>query len=471
MRTKFVRSILVGLLLASILVFAMSARSIWGGAKKTLQECINSAHHDNNLNTGVAPVGAILVPGLPITSSDIEWNDPGTERHYLADRSNAGVDIIDAENDVFVGRVTGFVGNPPAPNTGGGTATTNGAGPNGVVVTPNHVLWAGDGNSLIQVADVNPSSATYLQFLQPGGISTAWNNPAIPADACDGGTATTHYCGRADELGYDPKDHIIMIANPNALSAAACTGKPAGCAVTIDPYATFINADPPYNVLGHLSFVGAGGAEQPVWDAELGRFLVTIPGKLVNGAVVTPATIHVIDPTTQQESTPKPFVIDCQALTGVAGVGTTGMALAPFQHILVSACGFPIILTLNFKTGEIDPLNVITQVGGGDEVWYNPGDGRFYVTGPVGGVTGAQQQLGVIDAETSTWLQNTPDVAGKNPAAFQENNHIFTVVQITAAVAAAPNTDTSICATQFGVKGTGCIAVFTHAENEIAEGN
>jgi hypothetical protein len=40
------------------------------------------------------------------------------------------------------------------------------------------------------------------------------------------------------------------------------------------------------------------------------------------------------------------------------------------------------------------------------------------------------QQLGVLDAEHGTWLQNVPDVRGKNPAAFAETNHIFTIVQI-----------------------------------------
>ena len=463
MKTKLVGCCLLGL--ALILTLSISARPDRDdrrpGAEK---DCVDSTHHEQNLTTGVAPVGVILVPGLPITSADIEWDDAVTERHYLADRSNSGVDIIDAENDVFAGRVTGMAGPNPS---GGGTTTTNGPGPNGVVVTPNERLWAGDGNSLAQVADVNPNSPTYLQLLVPGGISTAWNNPLIPADTCDGGTLTTHYCGRADELAYDPKDHVIMIANNAPLSVTQlCPTVPIATTPVphcpIDPYATFINADPPFNVLSHHSFVGAGGLEQPLWDAELGRFLVTVPGTLG----VTPATIQVFNPTTFVSE--KTFALDCQNLAHVASASVTGIALAPFQHILVSACGFPIILTLDFKTGTIHPLNVITQVGGGDEVWYNPGDGRFYVTGAAGAVSGAQQQLGVIDAETSTWLQNTPDVRGKNPAAFPENNHIFTVAQITAAIVAGA-TDDSICMTQFGVKGMGCIVVFTHAENELSE--
>ena len=154
----------------------------------------------------------------------------------------------------------------------------------------------------------------------------------------------------------------------------------------------------------------------------------------------------------------KTFTLNCLALTGTASAATTGIALAPFQHLLVSACGRPILLSA--LTGHV--FNVITQVGGGDEVWHNPGDGRFYVTG-ASTVSPLVQSLGVIDAETSTWLQNVPEIRGKNPAAFAENNHIFTVVQINAAIVAAPATDDSACI-QFGLMGRGCIAVFAHAD-------
>ena len=87
----------------------------------------------DNRNAPVSVVSAIVVPGNPITSSDIAWADSGTKRYYFADRSNFGVDVIDAVKDVWVGRVIGMAG--PLPS-GGGTSTTNGPGPNGVVVTP-----------------------------------------------------------------------------------------------------------------------------------------------------------------------------------------------------------------------------------------------------------------------------------------------------------------------------------------------
>jgi len=389
----------------------------------------DDAHNKHELNTPVNLLGVIPIPGNPITSADISWVDPGTERYYFADRSNLGVDIIDAETNFFVGRVGGMAGALPS---GGGTTTTNGPGPNGVLVTPNRKLWAGDGNSTVRVADVDPDSPNYLNIIGSIDTSTA---------ECD--TGTTHYCGRADELGYDSKDHIILVANNAPLS-------PTPPHSLVSPYATFISAIPPYQVLGHVTFAGAGGLEQPLWDRELHRFWLTVPGPAGGNPMVAR-----INPISMMVD--KAYTLNCQTLTGTASANITGIALAPFEHLLVSACGRPIILSA--LTGHV--FNVITQVGGGDEVWHNPGDDRFYVTG-VSTVAPLVQSLGVIDSETSTWLQNVPDVRGKNPAAFPENNHIFTIVQINAGIVASPATDDSVC-TQFGLRGRGCVAVFGHA--------
>src|SRR6202011_2350072 len=81
--------------------------------------------------------------------------------------------------------------------------------PNGVLVTGDKALWAGDGNSLTTVADVDPSSPTYLQII--GRIDTF--NPE-----CDTRMDNGHWCGRDDEIGWDPMHRIIMIANNGPLS-------------------------------------------------------------------------------------------------------------------------------------------------------------------------------------------------------------------------------------------------------------
>jgi hypothetical protein len=91
----------------------------------------------------------------------------------------------------------------------------------------------------------------------------------------------------------------------------------------------------------------------------------------------------------------------------------------------------------------------------GDQVWYNPGDGQFYVTSTD---SNGNSVLGVIDAETATWRQNVPvGRAIRNVSAFAGNNHVY--VASVAPPAGTP--DTSVCA-GFGFVGVGCIAVFTH---------
>src|SRR5437667_8537568 len=131
MTKRTVRTLMLGLtFVLPLTINARQDRDRQEGDRKDK----DNEHHEHNLKTPVGLVGVILVPGNPIISSDIAWVDPGTERYYLADRSNFGVDIIDAERNVFLARVTGMAGALP---TRGGTTTTNGPGPNGVVLTPN----------------------------------------------------------------------------------------------------------------------------------------------------------------------------------------------------------------------------------------------------------------------------------------------------------------------------------------------
>ena len=92
----------------------------------------------------------------------------------------------------------------------------------------------------------------------------------------------------------------------------------------------------------------------------------------------------------------------------------------------------PISVIMDARNGSIDKM--VTGVSGSDEVWFNPGDGRYYLAarnqpgGPV---------LGVIDAKSRTLVQVVPtlNVAGKafvfpagtahSLAANPHNNHVF----------------------------------------------
>src|SRR5258705_2408482 len=87
--------------------------------------------------------------GGRFTSYDIAFSDPTTQRIYLADRSNASVDIFSAVTNTYVGRLGGSGG-----VFTGQTATTATSGPDGVLVIPGLQVWAGDGNSTLRVFNI-----------------------------------------------------------------------------------------------------------------------------------------------------------------------------------------------------------------------------------------------------------------------------------------------------------------------------
>src|SRR5258708_19464913 len=91
------------------------------------------------------PTGpANFQPGGVFTSFDISFADPVTGNIFIADRSNASVDIFSGSSLTFLGRATGFTGQQ---------ATTALSGPAAVLsftrvgVT---TLYAGDGDSTLK---------------------------------------------------------------------------------------------------------------------------------------------------------------------------------------------------------------------------------------------------------------------------------------------------------------------------------
>ena len=132
----------------------------------------------------------------------------------------------------------------------------------------------------------------------------------------------------------------------------------------------------------------------------------------------------------------------------------TGEVLTPFEQ-LVLECGGSLVF-MNALNGKI--ISTVPNVPA-DELWFNPGDDRIY------SANNTVNLLNVVDAESRTLIQSLPDMGGRNEAAFAENNHVFTPVRTSAAFVKNPSTDSTQCSL-FGFKGTGCIAVFTHAKEE-----
>ena len=341
-------------------------------------------------------------PTNKLTSFDISWVDQRTQRYYLADRSNAGVDIFDARKNTFIDRVTGFIGF---------TGVNASSGPDGVVVASRlRLLFAGDGDSTLKIIDLK-------------------RNPPAIID-----TVSTHGKRRVDEMAYDPRDHIVAVAN-NA---------------DTPPFMTFVSTVPDASghhlIRGRIDFPGASGIEQSVWNPANGMIYLSVPDGFIAkiDPHCPPSPTAMCSPTATLIPTP-----DCAA---------TGLTRGPNQHLL-AGCDNQATIVFDIRTEKV--IKVITQVGGSDEVWFNQGDGNYYVaarndvSGPV---------LGVIDAHTNTWLRNIPTAPNAHSvAADAANNHVF--------VPLTPNTLAAFNNAAKGLSCTnGCIAVFGVPGEEENEG-
>jgi DNA-binding beta-propeller fold protein YncE len=264
----------------------------------------------------------------------------------------------------------------------GAKATNDISGPDGVVTTfSNRELWAGDGDSTVKVVDLVANK--------------------VVATISTGGKF------RADEMAYDPKDNVIAVAN-NADDP---------------PFASIISVAN-RSVIKKITFDDStNGAEQSVYDPATGMFYISIPATKTNPG----GEIDVIDP----------VGLKVTAKYGLTNCGPNGAALGPGNQLL-AGCGNPHRSVIIDKTNG-NVLADFTTIGGSDEVWFNPGDNRYYL-----GEGTLFQDLGIIDAQTLTMVGEVQSGVGAHSvAADLATNHIF--VPVSALDPACP---------------TGCIAVF-----------
>jgi hypothetical protein len=126
----------------------------------------------------------------------------------------------------------------------------------------------------------------------------------------------------------------------------------------------------------------------------------------------------------------------------------TSIIQGPGHDFLIGCAGHdgiafpPLTVFMDGSTNKI--ISSLDQTGGVDEIWYNPGDNRYYTAGrdmPNGPV------LGVIDAGTRQWLVNV---------STGSNSHSVTVNQFTNQIF-VPTQAGALCGTQ---SANGCIAVY-----------
>ena len=358
-----------------------------------LTAAVVAADDDREHRGPVRLLTTVPIPNKPLVVFDISWVDANTQRYYLADRSNAVIDVIDARHDTFIRQIAG--------GFTGFTGSNDTSGPNGVVVS-GHWLFVTDAPSRVVTIDLRTDTIV-------GEVST-------------GGGAGL----RADELAYDPQDGILLVVN-NADSP---------------PFATLIQVDTRTGKLTlgqRLTFTEAtNGAEQPVWDRQTRRFYLSIPEVNGPGGTGPDGAVARINPHTATVETMFPVKF-CQP---------AGLTLGPRQDLLLGCSvpfdtagnawtaadpntAAPISVIMDARTGRID--RNVPGVSGSDEVWFNPGDGHYYLAaranpgGPV---------LGVIDAERQTLRQvvptfNTPASAppprgtAHSVAVNPHNNQVF----------------------------------------------
>jgi hypothetical protein len=397
----------------------------------------------DNTNPTLVPVPAgdpLVNPSGKFTAFDISFADSVTGDIFIADRSNAGVDIFSGSGLSLIGRAAGFAGVQPPPPAAPNNSIS---GPDGVLtVTSGAVttLYAGDGNSTLKV----------FQFTNP-------TNPGGAVMSISTGGTT-----RVDEMAISPGG--ILLAANNAETPAygnlfSTTGGHVPVTLTTTPG---VGIQVPAGQGG----IAAGGMEQPAWNPSTtvnggASFWVSIPQLGIGGAT-DPGGISQISTngTVLQTISFNPQLLNGSISS--AGCAPSGLAVAtngnmlvgcntagPSQAILVDKNG-------NFlaAVGKVTSPTAPIGLGGTDELWYDPTTNKFYATGGPGGATPGTRFFDVIDPNTGMVLQQV-DVPTTTSA------HSITVdpfngdvwVAIAANAAGCPN---------------GCIAVFAPVPGPIA---
>jgi hypothetical protein len=379
-------------------------------------------------NTGT-PGNPPIPPGL--TSTDIAFVDPVAGVYVLADRSNAVIDVIDTRTNTVIHQwPAGFAG----PGTSG-----NG-GPNGVLIADSTFIWAGDANGLVKVLNLY-TGALVAPPIYVGGSR------------------------RADELCFDPVDHIVLVGSPSETTGSK-------------RFITFIDSNT-YQILGKIVMdtvgvgpfppghgpLASGGIEQCQYNQRDGKFYINLPG--ANGTDGTPPTagphalVLQIDPVSET-------ILNTVDVYSTGCTANNGMAIGPGDQIGIGCSGAgttSVIISEKTLTVEATLPNTAT-----DEMWFNPGDNHYFFGNAAHLVDGPGSahapQLGVVDAlgETGTGapaLDFYPASAeGSTTVAVDPNgNQAYVVIKNT--LAAQPY---KICSTfsRGSIPDTrGCIAVYT----------
>jgi len=392
---------------------------------------------------------AVQIPGAALRSYDISWVNPHRAEYYLADRSNAAIDILDTRHLTFK-RFLGkgqFVG---VKLNAAGTAVNNDiSGPDGVV-THGRWLYAGDGDSTLKVFDLDaPDASALKQTLSTGGAT------------------------RVDEMALTTNGELLLTVNnaedPPYANLFAANGDRNHSSVR---EITKITIDP-------VAFPGTPAIEQPTWDPTTRRFYVSVPilGKPGGcGTATCDGGMMVIDPNTVTSGS---FVLGAfnpatnSGVVQLSDCGPNGITVGPHDNLLLgcTSANNPAntsTLVINATTKNFSHVNGIV---GSDEVWFNKGDGRYYtgsnrnckVAGaPCPAAANQQAVLGVIDG-TSVLIETVPQSSGSHSVAADSKRNLIFVPQSAPVAVVGTGGDTTAVGAGICGSNNGCVAVYSHS--------
>ena len=412
---------------------------------------------------------AIQVPGPgKFFSFDIAWIDTVLNKLFLADRNNKAIDAVDLTTKnihQFTGPYAGFTGNNDT------------SGPDGVLVVDHKEIYVGDSNTNCSAGPPCTTTDPVKFPTTTPGSGRVWvldaTNPAnlvaVPPGATNPILVGGH--GRADELCFDPRNHLIMIASP------------------ADGFVTFIDTNTKKiagqlifdgsSLAGHAPLNATNGLEQCGWSPVTGKFYQNVPEVDGPGDDTAAGAVAVIDPKTMKVETSFPVPLDACA-------GPQGMAFGPNNQILLgcnaaSPNGHRNLAIINLHSGAV--MATIPDLGGADAVWFNEHDGHYFIPScntdcrtavPPPGTT---EVLGVIDAKGHRLDQSaviasvttTPTATTGNPRTVHSGatNPITneTYVPIPAPGGRAPAWAPTLCESapnkvDTPLNANGCIVVF-----------
>jgi hypothetical protein len=402
---------------------------------------------------------AVQIPGNKIRSFDISWVNPHRAEYYLADRANAGIDVIDTRTLTFKRTIGGFVGIKPGGNDNTTPVNNNISGPDGVT-SHGRWLYAGDGDSTLKVIDLDAPNASAIKQSVPTGGST-----------------------RVDEMALTTDGELLLAANnaedPPFATLLAANGDRSFSSVTILA-----------KIVLDQSLIQTGDGlsmEQPTWESKTRRFYVSIPqirgnpaGCTLDGSGGHPfcqGGMLVIDPTNPQ---PSYGLFDGNVgVVPLSDCGPNGITVGPHSNMMLGCT--PQNVPTNTTTQVINAVTKhFVEVGGltgSDEVWYNSGDNRYYTGSsracgkaagcnpPAGSRAPAGAALGVVDAATNFLVEKIPASSNSHSVAADSKRNLIFVPQVApnqgvpGGVQGGDSTDVGA-----GVCGSnnGCVAVYVH---------